>query len=155
MTTESKQDTRTGVSPLLGAAAAGLVLVGVLAIAGGLAAGGPGLVAAAAGGGLALVVLGSGTAVVHVVSDVMPSASLLVALLTYTLQVVLMALVALALVRVDVGGQELSRGWFAGSLIAVTALWMAVQVWLASRVRIPAYDLPSNGSSEDRPGGES
>lgn len=150
MTTESKQDTLRGASPLLGAATAGLVLVVVVVVLGGLLDGGPGALGAAAGGGLALAVFATGTAAVHVVSRTMPGASLLVALMTYTLQVVLMGAVALALVRSGVMGDELSRGWFAGSVIALTVTWMVAQVWLVGRQRIPVYDLSGTAA----PGGE-
>lgn len=155
MTTESKQDTRLqlsrlGGSPLLGAAAASLVLVaGLTAVATGVD-GRPGLVGAACGGGLALLVFVGSTAVVQAVASTMPSASLLVALLTYTLQVVLMALVVVALQGSGLVGESLSRGWFAATLIAVAVVWMAAQMWLSTRVRILAYDLPETG----HPGGE-
>jgi drug/metabolite transporter (DMT)-like permease len=150
MTTESQQHTPRGVSPLLGAASAGLVLV-VLAVvlAGGLG-GRPSPIGAAAGGVLALVVFATGTAVVQTVARAMPSASLLVALMTYTLQVVLMGAVAMVLARSGLVGDELSRGWFAGAVIGVTLTWMMVQVWLVGRQRIPVYDL----SADVRPGGE-
>jgi ATP synthase protein I len=150
MTTESKQDTRRGASPLLGAATAGLVLVVLASLLAGVVDGGPGALGAAAGGGVALLVFASGTAVVHTVARTMPTASLLVALMTYTLQVVLMGAVAMALVRAGLVGDELSRGWFAGAVIALTVTWMVVQVWLVGRQRIPVYDL----SAGPRPGGE-
>jgi ATP synthase protein I len=80
----------------------------------------------------------------------MPSASLLVALMTYALQVVLMGAVAVVLARSGLVGDELSRSWFAGAVIAVTLTWLMVQVWLVGRQRIPVYDL----SADVRPGGE-
>ncbi len=150
MTTESKQDTPRGASPLLGAATAGLVLVVLLVLLAGLVDGGAGALGAAAGGGLALAVFATGTVVVQTVAQVMPTASLLVALMTYTLQVVLMGAVAVALSRSGLVGDELSRGWFAGAVIGVTVAWMVVQVWLVGRQRIPVYDLSTGG----QPGGE-
>lgn len=150
MTTESQQDTRHGASPLLGAAIASALLVAALGVVGLLVAGSAGLLGALAGGGLALVVFLLGTTVVHTVASVMPAMSLLVALLTYTLQVVLMAVVVVALSRSGLTGEELSREWFAGAVIAVTMLWLAVQVWLFTRLRIPTYDLPAHRT----PGGE-
>ncbi|KRF30381.1 hypothetical protein [Nocardioides sp. Soil805] len=150
MTTESKQDTRRGASPLLGAATAGLVLVVVVVVLAGLVDGRQGALGAAAGGVLALAVFATGTAVVQTAARVMPTASLLVALLTYTLQVVLMGAVAVALSRSGIVGDGPSRGWFAGAVIAVTVTWMVVQVWIVGRQRIPVYDL----SAGARPGGE-
>lgn len=143
MTTESKQVTRPGAAVLLGAATAGLGLVLAATVAGGLVAGAAGMLGAAVGGSMALGVFVAGTVVVHVVSQSMPTASLLVALLTYTLQVVLMGTGAVALSRSGVIVDEVSRGWFAGSIIAVTATWIVMQVWLSSRQRIPVYDLPA------------
>ena len=135
--------------PLLGAATAGLVLVVVVVVLAGLVDGSQGVLGAAAGGGLALAVFATGTAVVQVAAQVMPAASLLVALMTYTLQVVLMGAVAVALSGPG-SWDALSRGWFAGAVIAVTVTWMVAQVWIVGRQRIPVYDLPTGA----RPGGE-
>ena len=154
MTTESKQDTRrhrVGVSPLLGAAAACAALVVVTGLVALALAGPAGLQGALAGGLLALVVFLLGTTVVNAVARLMPAMSLLVAMLTYALQVIVMALVVLALVQSDLGGEPVFREWFAGAVIAVTMLWLAVQVWLFTRLRILAFD----GSGQGQPGGES
>ncbi|QBX56502.1 hypothetical protein EXE58_14205 [Nocardioides seonyuensis] len=155
MTTESKQDTPPrsrgrGASPLLGAAVASAVLVVILGVIAQVAAGSAGLKGALAGGGLALVVFLVGTLVVATVARLVPAMSLLIALLTYVLQVVLMGVVVLALVRSDLGGQQLFREWFAGAVISVTMLWLGVQVWLFTRLRIPVYELPDHRA----PGGE-
>jgi len=69
-----------------------LGLVG--ALLGALLSGTPAAVGAALGAGIVLVFFGTGAVVVNAVAAVSPAASLLVALLTYTLEV---ALVALAL----------------------------------------------------------
>ena len=102
------------------------------------------------GGVLAVSVFLVGTFTVNVVSGLVPALSLLVAMLTYVLQVVVMALVVLALVRSGFGGQQEFRQWFAGSVIAVTMVWMSVQVWLFTRQRIPTYAPSDHGE----PGGE-
>lgn len=155
MTTESKQDTpqvhRTGVSPLLGGAAAGAAAVVVLTGSGAVLDGSPGAVGALVGGGLTLAVFVLGISVVSAAAKVLPAASLLVALLTYTLQLVVLLVVAAAVERAGLAGDELSRGWFAAGVIAVTLLWLAGQVVGATRQRIPAYAdaLPS-----PHPGGE-
>lgn len=150
MTTESKQEHRRGASPLLGSATAGLVVLGVLALAGGLLAQQGGFTGALAGGSLALAVLVVSTAVVNTVAGVMPGASLLIALLTFVLQVLLLALVAVAIHDAGLPGEEFARGWFAAALTAVTLTWITVHTWLYTRLRISAYDLPVS----PRPGGE-
>ncbi len=158
MTTESKQGTRTGLSPLLGALGSGAVAVLALVLAGALTAGRSAVVGAATGGLLTLAVFALGIAVVAMVARVLPSASLLVALMTYVLQLLVLALCIAAIERAGVTAETLSRGWFAAGVIAVTVLWLVGQLVSATRQRIPAYDLPVEGSSGDRladhPGGE-
>ena len=166
MTTESQQDTRTGFSPLLGALAAGAVAVLVLVVAAALVDGRAAVVGAAAGGVLTLAVFAAGVGVVTVVARLVPSASLLVALMTYTLQLLVLALCVAAIERAGVTGQDLSRGWFAAAVIAVTLLWVTGQLLAATRQRIPAYELgqerahdaaPEAAATDDlvdHPGGE-
>jgi ATP synthase protein I len=162
MTTESKHDTRTGLSPLLGALGAGAVAVLVLVVAAALVDGRAAVVGAASGGVLTLAVFSAGVAVVTVVARLMPSASLLVALMTYALQLLVLALCIAAIERAGVSGEELSRGWFAAAVIAVTLLWVTGQLVAATRQRIPAYELPSEAAAGtspsdelvDHPGGE-
>ena len=89
MTTETKQVRRDPGLGVLLAAAVGAVPVGMLvALTGALVDGRPAALGAPVGAGLALTVLVTGSFVVHVVAHLMPSASLLVALLTYGLQLV-------------------------------------------------------------------
>jgi len=159
MTTESTQDTRPGFSPLLGALAAGAVTVLVLVVAAAVVGGRAAVVGAAAGGVLTLVVFTAGIAVVTVVARLMPSASLLVALMTYALQLLVLALCVAAIERADVGAEDLSRGWFAAAVIAVTLLWVAGQLVTATRQRIPAFetreDVRAAHGPAGHPGGES
>jgi ATP synthase protein I len=151
MTTESKQDTRRGVVPLLGALLAGAVAVGVLAAIAALTGGSSEVAGALVGGLVTLAVFALGVGLVSLVARVLPSASLLVALLTYTLQLLVLALVVAALERSGTAGDEISRGWFAAGVIAVTVLWLAGQVLAAVRQRIPAYEAAVPGEA---PGGE-
>lgn len=151
MTTESKQDTRTGLSPLLGALGAGAVAVLVLVVAAALVDGRAAVVGAAAGGVLTLAVFALGVAVVTVVARLMPSASLLVALMTYALQLLVLALCIAAIERAGVGDADLSRGWFAAAVIAVTLLWVTGQLVAATRQRIPVYELPAETSPDTAP----
>jgi ATP synthase protein I len=151
MTTESKQDTRRGVVPLLGALLAGAVAVGVLAVTAAVTGSSSDVAGALVGGLVTLAVFAVGVGLVSLVARVMPSASLLVALMTYTLQLLALALVVVALERSGTAGDEISRGWFAAGVIAVTVLWLAGQVLAAVRQRIPAYGAALPGEA---PGGE-
>ncbi|CUR61504.1 putative ATP synthase protein I [metagenome] len=151
MTTESTQDTRTGFPPLLGALAAGAAGVLVLVVAAALVDDRAAVVGAAGGGVLTLAVFAAGIAVVTVVARLMPSASLLVALMTYALQLLVLALCVAALERSGVTEDDLSRGWFAAAVIAVAMLWIAGQLVAATRQRIPAYDLAPDASPDASP----
>jgi ATP synthase protein I len=75
----------------------------------------------------------------------MPAASLLVALLTYTLQVLAMGLAFAAISRSGALDESLDRAWLAAAVIAGTAGWLVLQIVLATRVRIPVYELRSAG----------
>ena len=104
--------------------------------------------------------------VVSVVARMMPSASLLVALMTYALQLLVLAICVAAIERAGVGAEDLSRGWFATAVIVVTLLWVVGQLVAATRQRIPVYDLgqeaapqPARGATDsddlvEHPGGE-
>jgi hypothetical protein len=151
MTTESMQVTRRGASPLLGAGVAGALAVVVLAVVGGVVDGAPGVTGALVGGGLTLAVFALGVGLVDVAARVLPAASLMVALLTYTLQLLVLAIAVVVLDRSGLAGDEVSRGWFAAGVIAVTVLWLLGQVVAATRQRIPAFEEPLAAPS---PGGE-
>ncbi|SDD74151.1 hypothetical protein [Nocardioides lianchengensis] len=149
MTTESKKDPRaSGTRVLLLAALAALSLGLVGALAGALTAGSAAAYGALVGTALVLAVIGFGSTVVNVVATVMPAASLMVALLTYTLQVVLMGLVFAALSGSGLLDDTLDREWLAGVVIVGTFVWLTAQVVLTTRMRIPAYDLPAGESPE-------
>jgi hypothetical protein len=151
MTTESQQDTtrRPGVTVLLGTAAVALVAGGALVLVGALADGAPAAYGALVGVGLALAVLLGGALVVDLVASLLPAASLLVALLTYTLEVVVMALVFVGLSGSGLLDATLSRGWLGAGVIATTLVWLVGQVLLTTRARIPAYDLPPTRPASD------
>ncbi len=147
MTTESKQDTPGGGSVLLGAAAGALLLGAVAVVVGAFAGGSPAAYGALAGTLLVVGVFGFGSFVVNAVAGAMPAASLLVALLTYTLQVATMALALVALNRSGLLDDSLDRGWLAGAVIVGTLGWMVTQIVLATSLRLPAYDLTSEAPS--------
>ena len=75
----------------------------------------------------------------------MPSATVLVALVTYTLQLVVLAAVALSFIRNGVFEETLDRRWFGAGVALTTAAWMVAQIVAATKARIPVYDLPEAG----------
>jgi ATP synthase protein I len=154
MTTESTQDTRRGhrgrVAPLVAASLIGGLAVALSVAVGALFDGSSAALGALVGGGLALAVFLAGTLVVSAAASVLPGMSLLVALMTYTLQLLVLALAVSGLEGSGLAGQELSREWFAGALIAVTCLWLVGQVVATTRQRIPAFQP----RAEAHPGGE-
>lgn len=148
MTTEPAPVThRPGPSVLARAALASLALGAAAVVAGALAQGSPAAYGAAVGTLVVVGVFGFGSFVVDTVATLMPTAALLVALLTYTLQVVAMGLVFVALSGSGLLGDELDREWLAGTVIAGTAAWVLCQIVLTMRARIPIYDLPEAGKS--------
>lgn len=143
MTTEPRPHAGHAVSRVLVGAVVVTLVAGLgLALVGGLAVDAPAAYGALVGTLLAVAVLAFGSFSVNVVAGVMPAASLMVALLTYALQVVLMVVVLLAISRSGLLDDTLRRGWLAGAVIAGTLVWMVAQVVLTTRTRIPVYDLP-------------
>lgn len=147
MTTETNQVTRhQGSRVLLGATAGSLAAGLALAAVGALVSGSPAFFGALVGTALVVLVFAGGSFAVNEVARILPAASLLVALLTYTLQVVAMALVFVALSRSGALDESLDRAWVGGAVIAGTAGWITLQVVLATRVRIPVYELRPAGA---------
>ncbi len=133
---------RQGVRTVVRSAGAALVAGLLLALVGLLAAGSPAATGAGLGTAAVVLVLFSGSLVVLVVADLMPSASLVVALMTYTLQMALLALVLLPLSSTSWAAAHLDAPWLAAAVVATALVWTVSQVRLATRVRIPVYDLP-------------
>lgn len=162
MTTESKHTTHAGSSPLLGAWAAGAVAVLLLVVLAAFADGRAAVVGAATGGLMTLAVFGFGLGIVSVVARLVPAASLMVALMTYVLQLLVLALGVAAIRRAGIGPETLRPSWFAAGVIAVTVMWLAGQVMAATRQRIPVYELSGDRdeghltqpASAGHPGGE-
>ena len=100
---------------------ASVALGAAAVVAGALVQGSPAAYGAAVGALIVVGVFGFGSFVVNTVATLMPTAALLVALLTYTLQVVAMGLVFVALSGSGLLGDELDREWLAGTVIAGTA----------------------------------
>ncbi|WP_134766267.1 hypothetical protein [Nocardioides sp. 1609] len=139
-----------------GVAALGLAVLagsvcGAVATVLGLALGGSaGALGALVGAGVTLLVLATGFAVVDVVAGLMPAASLMVAVLTYTLQLGLLALLLVAFGRAEDLEATMSPQWFAAGVIAVALAWTVCLVVHAVRARIPLYDLPAPAPSAVR-----
>jgi ATP synthase protein I len=124
---------------------AGLTTIALAVVAALLAAllsGGPAALGASIGFAMVLAFFGLGALTMDVVATVSPGASLLVALLTYTLQVVAVGVVFLALDASDALGSTVHAGWLAGSVIVATLGWLVAQTVAATRSRQPIYDLP-------------
>jgi ATP synthase protein I len=152
MTTESSVSTRRsslvpGVRVVARAAAltalAGVALVVVAAVA----HGGEAAAAAAVGAGLVILVVSFGTLSLHVVASAMPTASLLVALVTYVTQLAIVLLVFLAITRGDTFSSDQARGWLAAAMVLATLVWTAAHLVLTARERAPYFDLPPGGES--------
>lgn len=148
VTTETTLDRRRAGVTIVTRAALAALLVGLLVTGLGLLVGGgqAGL-AGLIGMVVVVVVLFSGTLVVTMVAELMPAASLMVALLTYVLQTALLGLLLLPLSVSDWGDEHLDAPWLAASVIGGALVWTVCQVLLYTRARIPVYDLPQRGES--------
>ena len=113
MTTASPRSTATsGASVLFGAALAALVTGLGVTLIGAFAGGAPAAYGALAGTLLVVGVFFLGAGFVHIAAGLVPAASLLVALLTYTLQLLVLALVLVGLDRSGLLDDALDRrGW--------------------------------------------
>lgn len=132
---------RSGGALVAGAAAFTVLIGGAITALGFLTAGEAAGWGALVGAVVAGFFFTFGTLTVHVVANLMPQAALMVALLTYTLQVVLVLLVFLALSRSGVIGRDLDASWLAGGVIGATAAWLIGQLVLFTRARIPAFEV--------------
>lgn len=136
-TTESPA---SGLRPLVAAALVAAVLGGLLAGLGGLVRGDAAAFGALVGTAIAVGVFALGTFAVDAVAHVMPAASLVIALLTYVMQVLVLALVFVALSESGALDSTLDRGWLGGAIVLVTLIWTAVQIRATATARIPVYE---------------
>jgi len=151
MTTTVRPDTgrRRGTTPVLVVAGVCVaVSVAVTAFAGGLVAGSPGALGALVGGSIALCFFMFGSLVVESATRMAPQTAIVVALMTYTLQVALVAAAFALLTSTGAVGTTLSGGWIAGGVIVATVTWTLAQLVASARARIPAYDIDLPGSPE-------
>ena len=98
------------------------VLVTVLAL---LLDGSAAALGAAAGALLVVSFFTFGAFSVNLVATVAPRASMLFALMTYTLQVLLLAVVLVAVGRSDLAPETLDPRWLGGTVMVGTLAWMA------------------------------
>jgi ATP synthase protein I len=124
-------------SAFVGTLAAGLATAAVASVA----AGGAAAAGALAGTAMVCVFFGFGAVVLNVVAALTPAISLLVALLTYTLQVTLMGVVLLALRRSGALVSAVDARWLAGAVIGGTLVWLGGQIYAHKHSREPLYDL--------------
>lgn len=155
MTTESTERPRDpGARVLAGVTALALGVAVVVTGLGALLGGSDAAAGAAAGAFPVVVVMAFGTYVVHVAARAVPALSLLVALMTYVLQIVLMGAFFLLLVRsgaLDGSGDGAADAvWLIVGVVIASMTWSAAQIWLSSRARIPLYDLPRSSESQGR-----
>ena len=115
--------------------------VGLLAVStAALTAGSAAAFGALVGFVLVLGFFGVGASVVNAVASVSPTASLLVALLTYALEVVALGAIFVALRRSGALAETVDRGWVGGVVIAATLVWLVSQIIAETRSRQPIYD---------------
>ncbi len=98
---------------------------------------------------LAVGVLAGGALTLDAVASVMPAAALVVALLTYTLQLLLVLAAFVALEASGELGRSLDRGWLGGTVIVVTMIWLAAQLRTFLTLRLPVYDLAAGDPGSD------
>jgi ATP synthase protein I len=136
-------------------AALATLVLGVASVVAGLLLSGPSAASGAAVGfGMVLVFFGTGAVVVNAVATVSPVASLMVAILTYTLEVVLVALVFAALDGSGALDGAVDRTWAGVAVIAATLVWLVSHIISATRSRMPLYDLPERPSAGPSDGWE-
>lgn len=138
---------RTSRGASAGAALALVVATVVLAVVAAAVSGQTALLGVLAGGALVLAVFTFGAVVVGMVAMLVPKAALLVALLTYTLQLLLLLVVFIAFHDSADAQAAVSGDWLGGGMVAATLAWITGQ--LVVTVRTPVAPWPPEGSDED------
>lgn len=154
MTTESTTTPDPGMRVLGGATVAGLAVSTVVTLLAAVTSGGAAVGGAAVGGFALTLVMAYGTFVVHVAAKAVPHLSLLVAIMTYALQIASMIAFFLVLDRVGAMGESVDGTWMVAGVVVASLTWSTVQIWLSAKARIPLYDLPLAGSSQSREASE-
>jgi len=145
MTTESRAT--TPLAPMARAVALPSLAVGLVVAVIAFAVEGSGAFwSAVAGSVLASAFFATGQVVLHVLRSVPPATLLLVALLTYALQVVVLLAVYATFVRDADPDSGFSATAVGVSIIASTAVWIIGLIRVAKRERIPLYQLGGDQS---------
>lgn len=138
----------TGRPAVLGAAAGCAVAAGAVVAIGALVAGSPGAAGAALGAGVTLATFLVGALVVDLVATAMPAAALGAALMTYTMQVGLLAVFFLVMNASGALDASISRTWLGIGVIVASVAWMSAQLAVVLTQRIPTYDLPDRAGDQ-------
>lgn len=149
MTTASHEPARDPGAAVLGGTflltcAASVAVVVVAAIVGGEHA----VTAAAVGSVVTLLVMGFGSYVVHVTAKAVPGLSLMVALMTYALQLVVMIAFFSVLAGSGEFGEAVRTPWLVAGVATAVVGWTTAQIRLAGKARVLAYDLPAGVGPE-------
>ncbi len=131
---------------LLAAVSCVVVLVALIAGVAGATQGSAAAGGALVGGGIACAFFSFGSLVVNAAVRMAPQAALAVAMMTYTLQLVLVLVVFIALSESGAVGDTLSAGWISGGVIVAALAWTVGQMVASARARIPAYDIELPGT---------
>jgi ATP synthase protein I len=123
------------------AALPSLVVGLVVAVVALFVEGGGGFWSAIGGALLASAFFATGQLVLYMLRSVSPAMLLMVALLTYLLQVVILLAVYMSFVRDADADSGFSATAFGVSVIAATAVWVVGLIRVAKRERIPLYQL--------------
>jgi ATP synthase protein I len=97
------------------------------------------------GGSIAWCFFLFGSLVVETATRMAPSVAMLMALMTYTLQVLLVALVFALLKASGAVDTTLTGTWLAAGVVGATLAWTIGQLVASSRARVPAYDIELPG----------
>jgi ATP synthase protein I len=153
MTTDARGAASTWGRAALGRTMLVLLVLGVLSAAfAALVAGSQAALGVAAGLGVASVTLATGFVVVDLIAGLKPSASLLIAMLTFLLQVVLLGALLAAAARADDLETVVDRGWTAAGVLLAALAWTVTLVHHALRAG-PASEEVSPEARETVPRG--
>ncbi|GAB3266614.1 hypothetical protein GCM10027425_33140 [Alteromonas gracilis] len=147
MTTAS---TALAVSGAVVLRAGAVTLVAGLAVAGATAviAGSPQAWGVAVAAGLVTFFFSAGATMVGAALRMAPGAAMLMALMTYALQMILIFMVFLALNEGGLLGSLIDPVWLTFAIAGLTVVWTALVMRAFRRARITAYDdaPPSHGT---------
>lgn len=125
---------------------AAVVLLALIAALGFALDGRPGGLGALVGGGVVLAVFVFGTFMTNAAAQILPRLSLLIAMLTYLLQLLVVLLAMLALEGSSAVGDTLARGWIAAGVVTLALGWTWLQLGLTLRLRQPLFHVPEAGA---------